>query len=499
MPVSLHTHSWYSLLEGVSSPEALVARAVEGGHTSLALTDTNNLYGVVPFVELAKQARLRPIVGACLRHGGRQAVALVAEREGYHNLCQVISGVQLSGVERFCEASLTDLLGAYHGGLHVLTADPELAEQLHGAFRDRLWLEVIRPGCPPKERKLLDCAKRLGVRLVASTAAHLTHADEYPTLRLAAAVRENTLLDRLPPTGPVTPEHRLLSVTEMRRRFRDLPEALAAGDDLAGLLRADVLPRELILPGPKLTRPLDLVAYFKAHCEPRLRRRGLEGDPTARQRLREEQAVIGAKGLAGYFLTVHDIARQRGTAATRWARRQPPATRWCATCSASPRADPPRFGLEMERFLHMERIDLPDIDLDFDWKVRDEIIDYVIRKHGGEHVARISAHLSLQPRSAFRESAKVHGLSDGQVSELLTHLDERVEETLLPDPARPAPRVPASPRSPGACAAGRASSPTPAGCWAGPRTCRCTPAASSSRRARCAPMPRCSGPPRASS
>jgi DNA polymerase III alpha subunit len=70
MAVLLHTHSWYSLLEGVSSPEALLRRAVQGGHTALALTDTNNLYGVVPFVEQAARLGVRPIVGACLRHGG---------------------------------------------------------------------------------------------------------------------------------------------------------------------------------------------------------------------------------------------------------------------------------------------------------------------------------------------------------------------------------------------------------------------------------------------
>src|SRR5437016_1802380 len=94
MPVSLHTHSWYSLLEGVSSLEALLRQAVEGGHTALALTDTNNLYGVVSFVELAAKHGVRPIVGACLRLGRERAVALVADRPGYRNLCRVISRVQ---------------------------------------------------------------------------------------------------------------------------------------------------------------------------------------------------------------------------------------------------------------------------------------------------------------------------------------------------------------------------------------------------------------------
>src|ERR1700724_539357 len=98
MPVSLHTHSWYSLLEGVSSPEALLRRAVEGGYTALAMTDTNNLYGVVPFVERAARCGLRPIIGACLRHGKQRAVALAADHGGYRNLCRVISRIQLAEV-----------------------------------------------------------------------------------------------------------------------------------------------------------------------------------------------------------------------------------------------------------------------------------------------------------------------------------------------------------------------------------------------------------------
>src|SRR5258708_39538829 len=92
--------------------------------------------------------------------------------------------------------------------------------------------------------------------------------------------------------------------------------------------------------------------------------------------------------------------------------------------------DPPRFGLEMERFLPPGRADLPDIDLDFDWKVRDEVIAHVIERHGAAHTARISSHLFFQPRSAFREAAKVHGLSGEQISNLLTTLPEKVDDIL---------------------------------------------------------------------
>src|SRR5262245_4288448 len=180
MPVSLHTHSWYSLLEGVSSPELLVRRARDGGYSALALTDTNNLYGAVPFVESAARAGLRPIVGAQLRHGGRRVVALAADRAGYRSLCRLISRIQMHDTDGpfpfriphsdFC---IVEALCTHNEGLHLLVDEPELAERLHGAFRGRLWLEVVRPGRPCHEEKLRACAMRLRLRLVASVAAHL--------------------------------------------------------------------------------------------------------------------------------------------------------------------------------------------------------------------------------------------------------------------------------------------------------------------------------------
>src|SRR5262249_51390604 len=221
-----------------------------------------------------------------------------------------------------------------------------------------------------------------------------------------------------------------------------------AGDDLASVLRADVLPRELVLPRPKLTRPLNLTEYLKAHCERGLRDRGMGADLAARQRLREELAILQANGLEGYFLTVRDITREVRRRGHTMALRGSAGNSLVCYLLGITEVDPLRFGLELERFLHPGRADLPDIDLDFDWKVRDEIIDYVIQRYGSRHVARISMHLFLQPRSAFRQAGKAHGLSSEQVSELLTHLDERIDEVLLPDPAlppRPAPLPPAFP------------------------------------------------------
>src|SRR2546423_92437 len=140
MPIAPHTHSWCSLLEGASSLPALLARAAEAGYSALALTDTNNLLGIVPFVEQAPRHGVRPLPGACLRAGREHCLALIAERAGYRSLCQVISRLHLGE-----PGSLADLLAGSADGLHVLVDDAALAERLAPVFERRLWLELVRP------------------------------------------------------------------------------------------------------------------------------------------------------------------------------------------------------------------------------------------------------------------------------------------------------------------------------------------------------------------
>ncbi|MFL5240930.1 MAG: DNA polymerase III subunit alpha [Gemmataceae bacterium] len=449
MPVHLHVHSWYSLLEGLSSPEALLERAAACGYGSLALTDTNNLLGARAFVEQAAPRGIRPLLGARLQQQEVHCTVLAAQREGYNNLCRILSRLHLSaapvnggrkspdnstksrGLRPPLAFRLADLLNENAEGLHVLVDNRRLAEQLREAFGARLWLEVIRPGrSAAQEQELLAWAKRLGLKPVASAAAAMATSDAYPALAPVTAVRHNTLLDQLPARLPVSPEHHLVDLPTFRRRFHDLPQAVANTDLLAEQLRSDVLPRQVILPTPHVPHCLDEVRFLNLLCERGLRRRELGPSLSARQRLREELAVIEATDLAGYFLVVRDIARHARRRGHSMALRGSAGNSLVCFLLEITDVDPLRFNLPMERFLHPGRTDLPDIDLDFDWKVRDEVIEHVCQRYGPRYTARISSHLFLQPRSAFREAGKIHGLSNVQVSELLESLSTPVEGLL---------------------------------------------------------------------
>jgi DNA-directed DNA polymerase III PolC len=414
----LHTHSWYSLLEGVSSPEALAARARHCGYDALALTDTNNLYGAVPFVEAARRRGITPILGACLRQQRSRCVALIAEPAGWRSLCHVLTALHLD------DARLADLLCNNAAGLHVLADDLVLAERLREAFGRRLWLEVVRPGPGNRDRRsnerreaeLLEGGRRLGLLPVASCAAHFATPQEHEIFRLATTVRQGGLLDQMPSVLSITPDHHLIDGPTLRARFRDLPEALHNLKELTGQLPGDVLPGRTILPPAKVPRDLDAQRFLRRLCERGMQRRLLYRDPAAHERLGEELAIIDAGSLASYFLVVRDIARHARHARLAMALRGSAGNSLVCYLLGITDVNPLRFGLALDRFLHIGRPDLPDIDLDFDWRVRDTIIEHVFERYGKEHTAMVSSHLFLQPRSAFREAGKIHGLSNEQIT-----------------------------------------------------------------------------------
>ncbi|MGF1579697.1 MAG: DNA polymerase III subunit alpha [Gemmataceae bacterium] len=440
MPVLLHTHSWYSLLEGVDSPESLLQAASKGGYSALALTDTNNLYGAISFWQLAHKQGIRPLLGVCLRHNSFLGIALIAEPAGYRNICRILSRWHLAQGS----VSMLELLRQNAEGLHLLVPNTSSAESLREAFGKRLWLEVVRPWYgandtnypTPRERRELAAAKELGIRAIASAPVWFVEPQKFHDHRVLSAARHGTMLDALPKQSAVTPKYHLLSVSQFRERFRDMPYAVRNTEVLAEQLRSDVLPRQTVMPPCRLPRQLNANQYLGVLCERGLRRRDMGEDLGARRRLREELTIIHSGDLATYFLVVRSLtlyARRRGYSMA--LRGSAGSSLVCYLLEITD-IDPLRFGLSLDRFLHPGRADLPDIDLDFDWKVRDEVIAHTIRRHGPEYTAMISSHLFFQPRSAFREAAKIHGLSNEQISDLAQTLDERVERIVVPHPIR---------------------------------------------------------------
>lgn len=453
--IPLHVRSHYSLLRGASSVDALVARARSLGLSALALTDFDGIYGAVPFWHAAKAAGLTPLIGADVNG----LTLITRSYEGWGNLCALLSRKHLgSQVQRALSKVVQDGSGvqspetveptldigppddiglwtqdfSLFEGLHVIASDLGIARSLRGKV-DRLWLEFVRPGrSATYERDVLQS----GFPLVASSDVHFATPAEFRTHRVLSAIRENTVLPRLGPT--CDPGHHL---RELRPLFSDALHAPANNERIAADAAWSFLPSTPVFP-----RHGAPAGTLRLLCEAGVARRYPNGAPAeTAERLARELDVIARLGFEDYFLVVRDIvdyARSRGAPV---AGRGSGASSLVAYVLGLTNVCPLRYGLQFERFLHEGRTDWPDLDLDFCWRTRDDVINHVFERFGRERVAMVSSHLTLQARGAFREAAKAHGLSDAQVAAVRNALPVDREETVEALPAGFRSRLPVEP------------------------------------------------------
>ncbi len=476
--VHLHVHSSYSLLEGAMTIARLAELAKKDRQPALALTDTDNMFGVLEFSEKLASAGIQPIVGCALAvdfgdqdnrtttigEGFPRLVLLAAREDGYRSLMRLCSRAYL-GTEPTERphlkldwladetAGLIALSGGPNGALDAAIAGGQSAqalarcEHLQRLFGDRLYIELQRHGMPAEraaEPGLIELAYTRGIPLLASNEPFFATREDYEAHDALMCIAEGRLVadgDR----RQLTPEHRFKTRAEMTALFADLPEALAATVEVAQ--RCAYRPRTLapILPRfstasetGRMTETLaarqardtneaqdeaqELRRAAAAGLERRLARHPLAPGQTAedyRERLAFELGVIERMKYAGYFLIVADFIQ--------WAKAQgipvgpgrgSGAGSLVAYALTITDLDPIRFGLLFERFLNPERISMPDFDIDFCQDRRDEVIHYVQEKYGREQVAQIITFGTLQARGVLRDVGRVLQMPYGQVDKL---------------------------------------------------------------------------------
>lgn len=434
MAICLQSHSWWSLMEGVASPSALVAAARRRGVRVLALTDTNGLHGALEFVDAAAAEGVQPVIGATLARGDQRMVVLASEASGWPTLCRLLTRMRLGGrAPGEPVADPHELVADCHAGIHALVSRASGLERLAPLMPGRVWALAVRPaprGTPAGEEcRLLSAAERLRVPVVAGSGGVMLTRQDQHRHRLLEAVATGRMLDQTESTrwGPA---NTILGANGLATRFADIPEAVENLGHLADAIDHNIVPRRLVLPKPHLPFGAPESCVLRRACERGLATRGLVGSADASSRLDQELRIIGDAGLDGYFLIVRSIARHARRMGHTLALRGSAGNSLVCYLVGITDVDPLRFDLAFARFLHPGRPDLPDIDLDFDWKVRDEAIDWVIRRHGPRRCVRICSYQFLQGRSAFREACKLHGLSEAQVAALPVGMDEKVAEAI---------------------------------------------------------------------
>ena len=465
--IHLRVRSCYSLLESVVRHGDLIAMCVHHAMPAVAVTDSANLFGVMPFCAAARKAGVQPIVGALvpLRAGGgdagrggggrartREAVPLLVKDEtGYRNLCRLLSRAYLSSSSgepavdldalRDAGDGLILLTGGAFGPIGALLrrgraeAARELLVALREIFRDRLYVELQRHGLPEEdatEDVFLEWAYELDIPLVATNEVRFLDPMQLEAVEALLCIEAGTTLDD-PERPKVSPEWRFKTAAEMEALFADLPEAIRNTRVIAQRCacmapeRAPILPRYPTRAGRDEAEELRVRA--REGLERRLARhlpRSADGaeDRAERarpylERLEYELDVIIEMKFPGYFLIVADFIQ--------WAKRQgipvgpgrgSGAGSLVAWALEITDLDPLRFGLLFERFLNPERVSMPDFDIDFCQDRRDEVIAYVRERYGDDRVAHIITFGKLQARAVLRDVGRVLGLPYGLVDRI---------------------------------------------------------------------------------
>ena len=430
----LRIRSSFSLCRGASSVDALLDKAVAAGLHTVALTDENNLYAATEFYKKARERSLHPVLGTILTETDEvktpetsDVVLLARDETGYANICELLSMRAL-----YPDFTIRKGLPARAEGLAILVRDEALLRHLARHIDpERLRAEVVRPTASiAHERAFLAAADELAVRPVASCDVFFAEGRDFDLHETLSAMKHNCLLTEV---GEHTAHHAsgwLRTSGEMEGLFGDLPEALVETGRVARECAFDLLALPTVFPKIEGDAPARLRAETLSHAPERYD--AVTG--TVRARLERELDLITRLGFADYFLVVADIVRHARALGTPVAGRGSGASSLVAYCLGITNVDPLRFNLPFERFLNEGRRDYPDLDIDFCWRLRDDVIAYVYEKHGSGvredgtldlsrlHVAMIATYATLQPRAAFREVSKVMGIPNPAITEIAGNL-----------------------------------------------------------------------------
>lgn len=452
--VELHCHTNYSFLDGASHPEELIERARELGMPALAVTDHDGLYGAVRFLKAGEAAGVKPIVGAELTlEGGHHLVLLARGRDGYSNLCRLISAAQLAhskGQARLAFSTLAEhsadlvcLSGCRRGEVAGLLLTRRFAEALDAAGRylevfgrDHYWIELQHrrlPDDPWLCAALARLARKLGIGCVATNDVHYATVERRRLQDVLVCIRTRTTLDQSNPLRKPNAEHHLKPGAEMARLFHEYPDAVEASGRIAEECSLDLKLGGYRFPAFDVPAGETPFSYLYQLCHQGARERYRPLTPAALSQLAHELAVIEKLGLSEYFLIVWDVvrfARERGILAQG---RGSAANSIVAYCLGITNVDPIKLDLLFERFLSEERAGTPDIDVDFANSRREEVIQYVYRKYGADHTAMVCTVVTFQARSAVRDVGKALGLPPGHLDRLAKSMEHRRAATTSAD------------------------------------------------------------------
>lgn len=411
--IPLHVHSCYSLLQAPVRIDELLNKANEFNLSSIALTDTDAMYGLIQFAKKALERNIKPILGAQLTQSDSQhiyALLLAKSIEGYKELCRMITARHLN--ENF---NLADALNHRSENLFVISNSIFLLKQVED-FKN-VYSELIDSKNRKRDnRELFDFSTKHRIPFVVTNPVYFLSKDDYYLHKSLCAIRLNKNVDDLLITDYMESEFYFKSPSAIDARWKNLSEAVANTERIASECNVDLKFNQYKFPKFKTSGNQTSYSMLREISFSGLKKRYPTLPKPAVDRFELELSVIEELNFSDYFLIVWDIvleAKKRGMITIG---RGSAANSIISYCLQLTEVDPIKYNLYFERFLNKGRSSPPDIDIDFSWKERDEIIKYVFEKYDYQNVAMISTHITFKARSAFREAAKTFGLGDREIS-----------------------------------------------------------------------------------
>lgn len=441
----LHVHSHYSLLDGLGKIDQLLARAKELGMNSLALTDHGAMYGAIEFYQTAKEMGIKPIIGVetyvaprshrdktSKEDGKPYHLLLLAENnEGYKNLLQLVTIAHKDGYYYKPRVD-KELLKKYSRGLiassaclvgeiprAALSDNLDRAEKITKEYvkifgRDNFFLEVQdHPEIIDQNianQAIIKIAKKLDVPLIATNDIHYVRKEDREPHDLLVCVQTGKTIsdaDRMTYDGDFS----MTDPKDIAEAFKDIPEALANTQKIADRCNIELALGKEILPVYPVPKGKTDDELLREMCEEKISLRYKEITPELKERLDFELATVKKMGYASYFLIVQDYvnyAKNKGVLVGPG--RGSAAGSIITYILNITDLDPIKYGLLFERFLNPERIEMPDIDIDFADSHRHEVLDYVRKKYGDDHVAGIITFGTMAARNSVRDAGRALGM-----------------------------------------------------------------------------------------
>src|SRR3989344_1775407 len=451
--VHLHVHSHYSLLDGLGKVPELVTRAVELGMPALAITDHGVMYGAIDFYLECQKQGIKPIIGVEAYVARRKItdktpgedtkpyhlLLLAKNFQGYQNLIKLTSAAHLEGYY-YKPRIDRDLLSRYHEGLiattaclasetsrHIENKDFDGLNKTVGEYseifgKDNYYLELQHhPSIPEQQvlnQHLKSLAVKTGLPLIVTNDVHYVNSDDRVAHDQLICIQTGKLVsdtDRMGYAGDFS----LKPPQELLDAFSDVPEATANTLKIADMVNLEIPLGQSLLPRFKLPKGETEESLLRIWCEKGLHSRYSEITLEIRARMDYELETVMKTGFPGYFLIVADMikfARSKGIYVGPG--RGSAAGSIIAFVTGITNVDPLKYGLLFERFLDLNRISMPDIDMDFEDTRRGEVIDYLKEKYGANHVAGIITFGTIMARAAIRDVGRVLGIPYTKVDTL---------------------------------------------------------------------------------